>query len=166
MKKSFSLFVVIAFLCVSCQSKTGMVPVDLKAEEAAVDNLMDKFFGAIMAQDVPTMASFLADNTLVCGTDPSEFWNKQQVTDLWAQMVAGSVPEFKDIGERIVKVAADGNSAVTVDQNMIPAYSANLAFRNVAHLVKSADGWKIFLFSSAIIPKNEDLPKLDQALNP
>ena len=79
-------------------------------------------------------------------------------------MLADSTPGFDLIGEREIKVAPDGKSAVVVEQYMWPAFTPKIPWRNVYQVIKSDDQWKIHFFSCALIPKNEDLEKLNQAL--
>jgi len=43
---------------------------------------------------------------------------------------------------------------------MIP----KIPMRNAYHVVKTDDGWKIFFGNAALIPYNEDIPKLIEAL--
>ena len=142
-------------------SKTS--PVDIEAEEAALNDLFDKFDSAFITHDVSTLASYLTEDVLMCGTDPSQFWNKQQITYIWTQM-SGDAPEIKYLGDREIKVAPDGNSATVVFQYIIP-WCPKIPWRNVYHLIKNNDNWMILFGSSAFIPKNEDVSKLIEALD-
>ena len=143
-------------------SKTS--PVDIEAEEAALNDLFDKFDSASKTHDVSTLASYLTEDVLMCGTDPSQFWNKQQIIYVWTQMSGESAPEIKYLGDREIKVAPDGNSAIVVIQYILP-WCPKIPWRNVYHLIKNNDNWMILFGSSAFIPKNEDVPKLIEALD-
>ena len=125
---------------------------------------MDKFDSAYKTFDVSTMASYLSEDLLFCGTDPSEFFNKQQITDLWTQIPDNTVYELKSISDRKIKVAPDGNSASVVDQFMMPMYTPKIPWRNVYHTVKINGEWKNIFFSMSFIPKNDDSAKLNAAL--
>jgi len=46
----------------------------------AVTALLDKYNSAFKAKDVATLAAFLAEDGLYCGTDPSEIWDKKQAS--------------------------------------------------------------------------------------
>jgi ketosteroid isomerase-like protein len=157
---AFLLFAGIAF---GQTSKTTQV--DFETEKAALNELLDKMDSAIKAQDVSTMASFLSEDLLCCGTDPSEFWNKQQITDLWTQMLDNTTFEIKYIGDREIKVVPDGNSAIVVTQYFVPIYSPKIPWRSIYYFVKTNDNWMIHFMSSAFIPKNEDISKLNEALD-
>jgi ketosteroid isomerase-like protein len=164
MKKILIILSISLMAIAACQQKPKTVPVDIKAEETAVNDRIDKLLSAMKAQDVATLTSFLTEDIIGCGSDPSEFWNKQQITDLWTQMLADTSPEINNIGMRVIKVSADGNSAIAIEQYFMPMYTPNIPFRNVYHFVKTNNNWMIDFFSTALIPKNEDLPKLNKAL--
>ena len=165
MKKICIMLSIAVVVITACQQTPKTSPVDIEAEEAAVNALIDKLHTAMKAQDVATLTSFITEDMVCCGSDPSEFWNKQQIKDLWTQMLADMSPEINIIGKRVIKVATDGNSAIAVDQYFMPMYTPNIPFRNVYHLVKTNGNWMILFFSSALIPKNEDLPKLNEAVD-
>jgi ketosteroid isomerase-like protein len=162
MKKTYLLIALAAMMMVSCQPKN--VPVDIDAEKAAITEMFDNFMAAYSAGDAAILGSFLTDDALFVTTDPSEFWNKEQFTDLWAQTFNDGVPELNSIGEMEIRVAPDGKSATAVHQYEMPLMIPGIPMRNAYHLVKTDDGWKIFFGNAALIPYNEDLPKLLEAL--
>jgi ketosteroid isomerase-like protein len=164
MKKLLIITALVLFAGVSFGQTSKIATVDIEAEKAALNDLFDKFDSAMRAQDVSTLASYLTEDALLCGTDPSEFWNKQQTIDLWTQMLAESAPELKYLGDREIKVAPDGNSAIVVIQFIIH-WSPKIPWRDVYYLVKNNDNWMILFSSVAFIPKNEDIPKLNEALD-
>ena len=165
MKKSnwllSTIILAMLFFAISCQYQKQ----DTEAEKATLNELFDKFNSAFNANDAEILASYLTEDVLGCGTDPSEFFNKQEMTDLWTQSFDKSDPEITIIGERMIKVAPDGNSASVVDQFMMPMYTPKIPWRNVYHTVKINGEWKIIFFSMSFIPKNEDVAKLNAALD-
>jgi hypothetical protein len=164
MKKVFVASIMVLLLTAACKQAPTVPPVDIKAEEVAVNSLLDKFSSAIRDVDVETLTASFTDNLVFLGTDPSELWNKQQITDRWSGMVGGTPNEAIIIGERVVRISADGLSAIAVDQYYMPRYSEKIAFRNMYHLVKISDGWLIDFLNVSFVPKNEDIPKLNKAL--
>ena len=155
----YVLFILIAIGLISCQEK-----VDIEAEKEAIENMITEFLDGMNNQDVEKMASFIQEDALVCGTDPSEFWNKENIIEIWKEMLAESPIELNFFGEKIIKIASDGNSAIAVEQFFIPIYSPNIAWRNVYSLTKSEGKWMISFWSTALIPKNEDLGTINKAL--
>ncbi len=164
MKKILYALILPVMIITACKPTPKPAPVDIDAEKAAVSALFDKFNAAFSANDAAALATFLTEDALSCGTDPSEFWNKQQITELWTQVLADSTPEINYISKRVVKVAADGNSATVVEQYMLPSITPKIPWRNVYHLVKTNNNWMIDFFSCSLIPKNEDIPKLNEAV--
>ncbi len=165
MRKLVLITALVLFAGISFGQTSKLATADIEAEKVALNELMDKFDSAFKTQDVPTLASFLTEDALTCGTDPSEFWNKQQITDLWSQMLADSGPELKYIGDRTIQLAPDGTSAIIVTQLIVPAFSPKIPWRQVYHCVKTNDKWMIFFSNVAFIPYNEDIQKLNAALD-
>jgi ketosteroid isomerase-like protein len=165
MKRNF-LFPFIAIIAMAaCHHTHPSAAVDIEAEEAAVNDLIDQVHSAMEARDAATLVSYFTEDMLSCGSDPAEFWNKQQTTELWTQMLADTALEINVFGDRLIKVTPDGHSAIAVEQYFIPMFTPNMPFRIVYHLVKTGDQWMISFFSTALIPKNEDLAKLSEALD-
>lgn len=166
MKKLWLIFIIAAVMMTACQQTPKPVAVDLEAEKAAVNATVENMMTALTSKNVEAVAPFYAEDALILGTDPSEFWNKAQIMELWKEMLSGTdiTPEFTFIRDREIIVAADGTSAIAVEQYIFRMYTPNIPWRNVYYLVKTADGWKIRFASSSLIPKNEDLQKLTSAL--
>ena len=164
MKRFYIVLSVSVMVIVACQQTTKTVSVDVKAEKAAISVLFDKFIAAYDAGNAATLVTFLTDDGLFCGTDPSEFMNKQEIKDSFTKLLADTVPEIKYIGERVIRVAADGNSATVVLQYIMPVMSPKIPLRDVYKVVKKGDNWMIDFFSTSFIPKNEDVPKINKAV--
>ena len=66
--------------------------------------------------------------------------------------------------KRDIRLSQDGTMAVVTEQTKIPMISNKILFRGVGH-ARMVDGeWKIDYFSWSLIPKNEDMAKLNKAL--
>jgi len=163
MRKLFILTALLLFAGFSFGQVSKTSPVDFKAEEDALNKLMDKFEAAIKAFDVSTMLSLYTDDAIMCGTDPSEYWNKQEFSALWEQGSSESVPEMKYINDRKIIIVPGGNSAIVVTQYII-SWSPNIPWRQVYHCAKINDNWMIHFMNVAFIPKNEDIQKINDAL--
>jgi len=165
MKKIYTILSMAVLVIVSCQQTPQVVPVDIEAEKAAVAALFDKFNSAFNAKDAAAMTTFLTEDALSCGTDPTEFWNKKQITDLWTQSLADTALKINySYNKREIRVAADGNSAIVVEQYIMPFLSSKIPLRNVYNAVKTNENWMIDFLSWNFIPKNEDIPKLNKAV--
>jgi len=165
MKKTIYIFSIAVIIITACQPKTKIVAVDTKAAKAAISALFDKYNSAFKAKDTNTLLAALTDDVLGCGTDPLEFWNKKQISDGWTQYFADtSLKITYSIDRREIRVAADGNSALVVEQYVMSVMSPNIPIRSIYHAVKAGENWMLDFISWNFIPKNEDIVKLNKAL--
>src|SRR5665648_203620 len=121
MKKICIMLSIALVVITACQQTPKTSPVDIEAEEVAVTNLLNSVITAFKEQDVATLLSHLSEDVLVCGSDPTEFFNKQQIAEMWTQMLVQPM-ELDTIGEPIIKVSPDGHSAFAVHQYFMPFY--------------------------------------------
>ena len=163
MKKLLIITALILFAGISFGQTSKTASVDIEAEKDALNEIMDNLVSAAIDGDQTVFVSLLTEDALFCGTDPSEFWNKQHFVDGSKQDSNDPTPEFKYIGDRKIKIASDGNSAIIVTQLMI-AWSPKIPLRMVYHFVKTNDKWMIFFGNVAFIPKNEDIKKINEAI--
>ena len=165
MKKIYSILIIALVVITACQQIPEPVSVNIEAEEVAIAALFDGFHTAFMGKDFTTLAEFITEDALSCGTDPLEFWNKKDITDLWEQSFTDTtfIIDYS-ISKQEIRVAADGNSAIVVQQYIMPFLSSKIPIRSVYNAVKTDDAWMIDFISWNFIPKNEDIWKLNKAL--
>ena len=165
MRKLLVIAALVLFAGVAFGQTSKTIQVDFETEKAAVADLFDKYYSALNAKDAAILPTFLTEDVLVCGTDPSEFWNKEQITELWTQGLAEATLEINiTIDKREIRVADDGSSAIVVEQYIMPFLSSKIHIRTVSYAVKTNDKWMIDFMSFNLVPKNEDLSKLNIAL--
>jgi hypothetical protein len=68
------------------------------------------------------------------------------------------------VDKQVIRIAKDGNSAIALEQMYMKPYSRKIPVRNIYHLVKVNDIWQIDFTSVSFIPNNEDIEKLNNAL--
>ena len=136
---------------------------DYTAEKAALNALMDKIDAGFENNDISAFMEALADDALICGTDPSEFWSKKQFLGANADAAPDSFPGFTYINDRKIKVFPGGNSAVIVTQYLIE-WSPKIPWRQVYHLMKTDDVWKVYFMNVAFVPKNEHIGTVNKAI--
>jgi len=165
MKKTPLLIWAVVIIMTSCQPKPATVAVDPEAVKAELATFMDEYNAAYMALDINKITALCDDNTMFLGTDPSEFWNKKQITDLFLAQAGDSTMkiEFK-VDRREIMVAADGKSAIIVEQYFVPMISTKMPVRCIDKVAKVNDKWMFELLSWNIVARNEDIPKLSAAL--
>jgi len=131
----------------------------------AVTALLDKYNSAFKAKDAGTLVSLLADAGMFCGTDPSEIWDKKQIADGWTQYFADpSLVIDNTVDKCEILIAEDGESAIAIEQFYFKLFSPNIQWRTIFHAIKSGDAWKFDFISWGFIPRNEDIDKINKAL--
>ena len=160
----FVLFTV-AMIITSCQTKTNVAPVDLATAKVAVTKVLDTHWSAVKAKDANAVMALLTDDALSCGTDSKEFWNKTDISNNIRPVFADTSLKIDvTIDKRVIRVAKDGNSAIALEQMFMNPYSRKIPVRNIYHLVKVNNIWQFDFTSVSFIPDNEDIEKLNKAL--
>lgn len=149
----------------SCQPKTKIVPVDLNASKAAVTEILDKYNSAFKARNIDAVMSLLTDDGLYCGTDSKELLTKTDLLNMFKQVAAdtSSIDNYT-IDKREIRISKDGMSAVVLEQFFMKSFSQKMPIRMIYHLVKNNDIWSFDFLSWNFIPNNEDIVKLNKAL--
>lgn len=81
------------------------------------------------------------------------------------QMLANSELKIDiTVDKREIRIAEDGNSAIAFEQMFLKPFSQNIPVRTVYHLVKDNNTWLIDFTSTGFIPNNDDIDKLNKAL--
>ena len=165
MKKTFYVLLVAVMIITACQTKTKIVPVDTAVAKVAVTAVLDMYNSAMKAKDVNALMKLLTDDGLYCGTDSKELLNKADLSNMMNQSFADTTLVMNySIDKREIRIAADGNSAIAVEQMFFKAFSQKIPIRMVYHLIKNNDNWLFDFVSWNFIPNNEDLGKLNKAL--
>jgi len=164
MKKTLFLSVCAVLLLTACNQTPAPVTVDLEAEEAAAKEMFSILRDAMNTQNFETMFSLITDDALIIGSDPTENWSKEELKIKWIELAEAIDFKFELFGEQLFKLNTDGNSAIAVSQFYVPAMSGNLPGRQVFNLIKVDEKWMVSFWSSSIILKNEDVPKILEAL--
>jgi uncharacterized protein (TIGR02246 family) len=149
----------------SCQTKTKVIPVDMTESNEAVTRILDAHWSAVKAKDAEAVIALVTDDFLSCGSDPKEFWNKTEMYNTIKQVFANTELETDiTIDKREIRIAGDGKSAIALEQMFMKPFSQKLPVRTVYHLVKDKNRWLIDFSSTSFIPRNEDIDKLNKAL--
>ena len=162
--KTYVLFFVVLMMA-ACQPKTETEPVDIAAAEEAVSLKLDNFHVSIKAGNANDMMALLDNEGLYCGTDPIELWDKESLSNLMTESMADSSFSLDySIENRKIRIAADGYTAIVLEQYTMNVLSEKMPVRFVSHLVKTDENWMIDFISWSFIPKNEDIATLNKAL--
>jgi ketosteroid isomerase-like protein len=165
MKKVLFILISAAIIIDSCQTRTEVAPADLDAAKVAVTKALDAHWAAVKAKDANAVMALLTDDVLSCGSDSKEFWNRTDLYNNISQAFADSA--FKvdiTIDRREIRIARNGNSAIALEQMFLKPVSQKIPLRNIYHLVKVRDIWQFDFTSVSFIPNNEDIGKINKAL--
>jgi ketosteroid isomerase-like protein len=126
---------------------------------------MDTYLKFWNAKDANSLTTLLVDDGLFCGTDPTELMDKKTITTAWIQAFTDTTLKFNfSVDKRKIRVTSDGSSAIILEQFTSNPYTPKIPWRLVSHAVKTDDKWKLDFISWNLIPKNEDIGKLNKAL--
>jgi uncharacterized protein (TIGR02246 family) len=169
MKKNYLFLILLAIFYTACQQPAKIEaappkPVDLDEAKKEVTAMLDSYHGAMKSKNASEMANLFAEDGLYCGTDPNELWDKEAFSDYIRKAFAdSSVVINYTVERRKIRISKDGTSAIAVEQ-FIDASSPKILVRVVSHLLKDSVAWKLDFTSWALVPTNEDVPKLNEAL--
>ena len=147
---------------VSCQTKSK---VEMTKLQNAVAEVLDDHWSALKAKDADAVIALVSEDFLSCGSDPNEFWNKAEMYTTLKQTLTNS--DFKldiTVDKREIRISKDGNSAIAFEQMFLTPYSQRMPVQTVYHLVKENNNWLIDFTSTGFIPSNEDIDKINKAL--
>ena len=165
MKRVISFFPVLILLMTACQTKVREVPVVTAAAKEAVIHALDQFHAAFMAKDAKIVSSMLDNDGLYCGTDPREVFDKKVLMEQLTSLFADTTHTIQyTIERREIRMDTGGNSAMAMEQAVYKLVSPKIPVRLISHLIKSEDGWVVDFYSWNLIPLNEDIEKLNKAL--
>jgi uncharacterized protein (TIGR02246 family) len=165
MKTSCFFLFLAAVIIAGCQPKIETKSPDLNAAKTEVASLMEKFQNAFSTKDTNSIGALFADDGLFCGTDPSELLDKKAILKMMNQTLADTSVQWKySADKREIRVAQDGTSAIVLEQFTMPALAPKIPMRLIYHAVKSGDAWTFDFVSWNFITLNEDIPKLNKAL--
>lgn len=163
--KPYYVLLFVVLMMAACQPKIKTEAVDVAAAEDAVIALLDDYHKAMKAGNVNDIMIFLDTEGLYCGTDPVELWDKDTLSNVMTEIMADSLFILDySIDKRKIRVSVDGSTALVLEQFTMSALSEKMPIRFISHLVKADENWKIDFLSWSFIPKNEDIVKLNLAL--
>lgn len=159
------LFLLVGSLVILSCEKPAAPVVDRVAAAKAVGTLFDSYTKATKERNYAALDSTLADDGLFLGTDPEEFWDKAKLMSTFnAASQESSSPVAISMDKREIRISEDGTMAIVVEQSNIPIMSEGILIRGVGHARLIKGQWKIDFYSWSLIPRNEDLEKVNKAV--
>lgn len=164
MKKIFLLAMLAAIITLGCQPPVKTEVVDLKAIQDTITQIADTYMNAWNAEDMDVLAGLLADDGQYCGTDPSEELDKATLLEMWTKAFADSINYSYEVDQRRIRLDPSGRSAIVVEHLVIGGWSSMLHVRQTYQIIKTPADWKIDFISWGFMVKNEDVERLNKAL--
>jgi ketosteroid isomerase-like protein len=163
MKKVYFFLLFAALIIAACQPKPK--PVDAAAAKESITTFLIRFQTVFMDKKFDSVANFMADDGLFCGSDPREFFSKDSILNTLKLIFADTSMSNKyTIDKRVIHLEKDGNSAVVIEQGFNKSMTPKIPFRLISHVIKAGDTWKFDFLSWNIVALNEDIDKLNKAL--
>lgn len=165
MKKISSILIIAVMIIAGCNQQVQTEPVDMDAVKDAVTQIADRYLDAWNSRDLDVLSDMVTDDGIFFGTDPSELMDKTSLLDMYTQLFSDTTVDYSyDIDSRKIKVAVGGRSAIVVEYFSIDDWSPKIPLRQTSHVVETNNTWKIDFIAWGFIAKNEDVGKLNKAL--
>lgn len=137
---------------------------DSTKAKADVSALMDGLHNGLHKNDLAAIENSMAPDALVLGTDPKEIWPFSQFKDTLKKFFADTSFHGMVYEVPAHEIRVHGGSAVIIDQYQLNDLSKKVMTRNIAHARYENGKWVLDLMSWNLVPKNEDIRKIDKAL--
>lgn len=159
---AIALFLLLLSMEIQAKNKTA----DLKAAQTEVNVLMDRYTNSLKSKNAKALSELLTEDGQFYGTDPTESFCKLALIETWTQMFADKSTDLTySLDKREIRVSPEGKSALIVEQFSLKGVTPRIPWRMVSHALKSGKNWKFDFISWTLTPRNEDIAKLNQALD-
>ncbi|GAC1380381.1 MAG: hypothetical protein NVSMB45_03550 [Ginsengibacter sp.] len=132
--------------------------------KSAITKVLDSMHHGFRTKNFKVMESFLTEDGLYLGTDPSEIWSKKQLSQYFDKNVKDTNNISYTILSRNILLGKNNNSAMAIEQYYLSTMSDKMMVRSISKLVNKDNVWKISFYSWNFIPRNEDIKKINEAL--
>lgn len=128
--------------------------------------VIDSLHAAFKAKSLEQMNAHFAEQGTFVGTDPNEFWTRQQLNDYLSVAFKSTTESYNyTVSKRVTRLSDNGKSGIVIDQFTLP-FSPNLPIRSIAYAEHRNGKWSIKMFSWNFIANNSDVDKLNAAIKP
>lgn len=169
------LFLLFTIFAVSCNDSTktdkenpdkqSTPKADAGADNKNINAILDSMHTTLKGGLLKEFPKYLSDDGLFLGTDPGEYWTKQGLMDYMKKTFPGDTFKFVyNIEKREVLMDDAGRSALVIEQFYLPNMSRKIMVRAISRVDRKDDKWTIDFYSWNMIPRNEDIDKLNKAL--
>jgi hypothetical protein len=129
-----------------------------------IESFIESYYKALMDEDAEALGSLLAEDGLFCGTDPSEYWDKQSVVEMFEQSFTGEAFDLSElVKKRVIHLSDNGMSAMVLEHINMP-WSPNIPVRQTFHVTRNGSKWQIDFIGWSFIADNDDIARLNAAV--
>jgi hypothetical protein len=133
--------------------------------KAQISVALDSMHSAFQHRKFQKMMTYLSQDGYYLGSDPTELWTRKQLSDYFKPHEKDSATVMPyDILRRDILLNEERNSAVVAEQYYLVRMSEKVMVRAISRVSKKESGWVIDFYSWNMIPKNEDMDKINGAL--
>jgi hypothetical protein len=130
-----------------------------------IATVLDSMHSAFQHRKFQKMMTYFSEDGYYLGSDPTELWTKKHISDYFKPHETDSATVMPyDILKRDILLNEERNSAVVVEQYYLVKMSEKVMVRAISRVSRKESGWVIDFYSWNMIPKNEDLDKINGAL--
>lgn len=135
------------------------------AAEKAIATQLDKLKQATVNRDFQAFKSVFTDDVMIYGTDPGEApYETDEAMKSMEDLFAMENLEIQvDLKQRDIMLRPDEKSALVIEQGYNSFLTKHIQIRITYQFVKEGSAWLCNFYNVALIPKNEDLQKVDMA---
>lgn len=139
-------------------------PTDTAQARKDLTTMLDSMHSAFVRKDPSYVDRYMTQDGIYMGTDPGEIYDFNGFRDFAARSFQDTTIKSwqLNVSQRIIQI--HGASANLVEQYTAPGLTGKLIFRNVGHARYENGRWMMDMLTYNVIPRNEDIPKIDQAL--
>lgn len=148
----------------SSQMVYSQTTIDTVKARHELNAMADEVHSSIKKKEVGFIDKYMTTDGIYIGTDPGEIWSFNTFKSNMESQYKDTAMKISDYPITRRDIVLHGASAIIVDQFMIPEMTNKIMIRNISHARYENGKWMFDLYSWNLIPKNEDIPKINKAL--
>lgn len=165
MKTICFIAILAVMITAGCTTRVQTEPVDMNAVNDTITQLLDKYLNAWNEKDIEGLTALVSEDGQFFGSDPSELMDKESLVLMYTELFSDTLTDYSyDIDLRKIMIAPDGKLAIVVEYFTLGDWSPMMPLRQISQIVKTGDHWAIDFIAWGFIVKNEDVGKLNKAL--
>lgn len=138
--------------------------IDTVKAKQELNAIADEIHSLFKTKDMQFVDKHMAKDGIYMGTDPNEIWSFDELRNYVERGFKDTAMKISDYTISRRHIDVHRTSAVIVDQYMLPEITNKVMIRSIGHARYENGKWMFDLYSWNLVPKNEDLSKISNAL--